>query len=199
MGKLRRTLQHHFSAKAPTFAGFQWGPHASDIFAHQDPSSTSGKRPLQRPSTLVESELLAMKIPLVYGTGAVLYWACLSSAEACSHLLDEDIPGTRIATAESTVLTSSTRNDSYCRVTGSVAYGECNNSVRFELWMPSGDAYNGRFMVVGECDIYKNIKTVTEFSWISGNGGLAGTIDTAQMTIELEQGYAVAGYFDILR
>ncbi|KAJ5896225.1 uncharacterized protein N7473_005624 [Penicillium subrubescens] len=79
-----------------------------------------------------------------------------------------------ITTAEDAVLSSSLHNISYCRVTGSVAYDHSNHLVEFELWLPSRDSYNGRFMVVG-------------------NGGFAGVIDTDQMASQLKQGFAVAG------
>ncbi|KAI5862958.1 feruloyl esterase [Durotheca rogersii] len=62
-----------------------------------------------------------------------------------------------------------------CRLVGRVPYGEKgNNSVIFELWLPSVEKYNGRFLVVG-------------------NGGMAGTIPTQVITLNLNQGYAVAG------
>ncbi|KAK5049973.1 hypothetical protein LTR84_004092 [Exophiala bonariae] len=59
-----------------------------------------------------------------------------------------------------------------CRVKGQVGYG-LNNSIGVEVWMPSAEKWNGRYLVVG-------------------NGGLAGVIDYAGMLQEVNAGYAVA-------
>ncbi|KAI1761417.1 feruloyl esterase [Hypoxylon sp. FL1150] len=60
-----------------------------------------------------------------------------------------------------------------CRLFGSVPYAG-NNSVIFELWLPSTKKYNGRFVVVG-------------------NGGMAGTISESDVIRNLNKGFAVAG------
>ncbi|OGE50831.1 hypothetical protein PENARI_c015G04675 [Penicillium arizonense] len=60
----------------------------------------------------------------------------------------------------------------FCRVKGHIEYSG-NNSLAFELWLPEQDSYNERYLV-------------------AGNGGLAGTIDTSAMMLNLNRGYAVA-------
>ncbi|KAJ5306785.1 hypothetical protein N7508_005800 [Penicillium antarcticum] len=59
----------------------------------------------------------------------------------------------------------------FCRVKGNIEYSG-NKSLGFELWLPEQDSYNERYLVVG-------------------NGGLAGTIDTSAMMLNLNRGYAV--------
>ncbi|KAJ5408027.1 hypothetical protein N7509_001910 [Penicillium cosmopolitanum] len=104
-----------------------------------------------------------------------LSWTHHALAKSCSDLLRyQALNRTAIENAEPTHLSSSADGIAYCRVSGSVAYGERGNSVRFELWLPEQKSYNNRFMVVG-------------------NGGFAGIIDTASMEKQLEQGFAVAG------
>ncbi|OLN85699.1 hypothetical protein CCHL11_08277 [Colletotrichum chlorophyti] len=61
----------------------------------------------------------------------------------------------------------------FCRVYASVYYPE-NNTVFFEVWLPAADAYNGRFLAVG-------------------NGGLAGRIDYQAMLENVGEGFATAG------
>ncbi|KAJ5242905.1 uncharacterized protein N7469_001232 [Penicillium citrinum] len=104
-------------------------------------------------------------------------WAHDALASSCSDLLNyKALPGTDIESAYTARYVSSDGHTSilYCQVSGSVAYGEHGNSVGFELWLPSPEFYNNRFMVVG-------------------NGGFAGTIDTDSMGKQLEQGFAVTG------
>ncbi|PLB46095.1 putative feruloyl esterase B precursor [Aspergillus steynii IBT 23096] len=61
----------------------------------------------------------------------------------------------------------------FCRLQGSIPY-PINNSVLFELWLPDNETYNGRYLSVG-------------------NGGFAGTVDTASLFKNLHKGFAVAG------
>lgn len=91
-----------------------------------------------------------MKHSGFFATAAGLLYAYTSSAAGCLGHPEPLIPGTSINTTENAVLSSSLHNISYCRVTGSVAYGHRNHSVEFELWLPMRDSYNGRFMVVGK-------------------------------------------------
>lgn len=93
---------------------------------------------------------LTMKYFGFFATAAGLLCAHSSSAAGCLGHFELLIPGTSINTTENAVLSSSLKNISYCRVTGSVAYGHSNHSVEFELWLPTRDSYNGRFMVVGK-------------------------------------------------
>ncbi|KAI1101942.1 feruloyl esterase [Jackrogersella minutella] len=75
---------------------------------------------------------------------------------------------------ESSVNVSGTLNTiPLCRLFGKVPYPK-NNSVIFELWLPTAVKFNGRFLVVG-------------------NGGMAGTIDEGNVILNLNKGYAVAG------
>lgn len=92
----------------------------------------------------------AMKVfPLC--AAVALSWTHHALAKSCSDLLRyQALNGTTIENAELTHLSSSADRISYCRVSGSVAYGERDNSVRFELWLPEQKSYNNRFMVVGE-------------------------------------------------
>ncbi|KAJ5112429.1 hypothetical protein N7532_000474 [Penicillium argentinense] len=114
-----------------------------------------------------------MRIPL-YAL-MVFSWPTSSQAVRCSEFwIHHDIPGTIIHSIEPAEHRLPEDSMPYCRIVGSVAYGKANNSVGFELWLPSHSAYNERFMVVG-------------------NGGFAGTIDTDNMLKQLEQGFAVAG------
>ncbi|KAG6364232.1 hypothetical protein INS49_005830 [Diaporthe citri] len=61
----------------------------------------------------------------------------------------------------------------FCEVSGTVSY-PADNYVVFEVWLPEENAYNGRFLAVG-------------------NGGMAGTIDEPALVENLNSGYAVAG------
>jgi hypothetical protein len=80
-----------------------------------------------------------------------LSWTHHALAKTCSELRRyQPLNGTTIENAELTQLSSSADGIAYCRVSGSVAYGERDNSVRFELWLPEQKFYNNRFMVVGK-------------------------------------------------
>jgi len=61
----------------------------------------------------------------------------------------------------------------FCRVAG-VAAPSSDSVIQFEVWIPSGAAWNGKLEVVG-------------------NGGYAGMIGYADMAQALARGYAVAG------
>ncbi|ETS87790.1 hypothetical protein PFICI_01618 [Pestalotiopsis fici W106-1] len=62
----------------------------------------------------------------------------------------------------------------FCRVFAEVSYAN-NHSVGFEVWLPEGTDYNGRFLA----DI--------------GNGGMAGIVDEAALMLNVNKGFAVAG------
>ncbi|CZR52794.1 related to feruloyl esterase B precursor [Phialocephala subalpina] len=64
-------------------------------------------------------------------------------------------------------------NYTFCKVYGQVAYAG-NDTLNFQLYLPEIEMWSGRFMAVG-------------------NGGMAGTIDTANMIKQLNLGFAVAG------
>ncbi|KAH8651216.1 putative feruloyl esterase B precursor [Xylariales sp. PMI_506] len=69
-----------------------------------------------------------------------------------------------------------------CHLTGSISYGtdglttELNgpNTLTWEMYLPTAENYNGRFMVVGD-------------------SGYAGSVDTTTMMTEFNLGYAIAG------
>lgn len=78
----------------------------------------------------------------------------------------------------------------FCEVSGTVSYPG-DNYVVFEVWLPEENAYNGRFLAVGE---YLPLYGPSYFSsQFAGNGGMAGTIDEAALVENLNGGYAVAG------
>jgi hypothetical protein len=135
-----------------------------------------------------------MKYSQLLVVAAGLFCTRSCSAAGCLGHLEPVIPGTSITTAEDAVLSSSLHNISYCQVTGSVEYGHNNHSVKFELWLPSRDSYNGRFMVVGKKFPHPQIPWDNHLTReIIGNGGFAGVTDTDQMALQLKQGFAVAG------
>lgn len=80
--------------------------------------------------------------------GVALSWTHHALAKSCLDLSRyQALNGTTIDKAE---LSLSADKIAHCRVTGSVAYGDRHNSVRFELWLPEQKSYNNRFMVVGK-------------------------------------------------
>ncbi|KAN0103452.1 putative feruloyl esterase B precursor [Hyaloscypha variabilis] len=110
-------------------------------------------------------------------------WVLPSSTQSCPSLA---LHAASSAVSSGTTLINSTlvpigglnvsntvNQVSFCQVLGSVAYGD-NKTLNFQLWLPDEKIYQGRFMAVG-------------------NGGMAGTIDTANMLLQLNQGFAVAG------
>ncbi len=94
----------------------------------------------------------------------------------CESLVNLTLPDTTITLAEShsagpfTPPGSSTPQQlpAFCRVAGVVT-----PAVRFEVWLPSASAWNGKFQGVG-------------------NGGLAGTISYGAMGAALKRNYATA-------
>lgn len=90
-----------------------------------------------------------MKVLSVYAAMA-LCWAHHSLARSCSDFRTyQALNGTIIENAEIVNYGSLEDGSTYCRVSGSVAYGKRDNSVRFELWLPPRENYNERFMVIG--------------------------------------------------
>ncbi|KAF2177075.1 tannase and feruloyl esterase [Zopfia rhizophila CBS 207.26] len=70
-------------------------------------------------------------------------------------------------------LTGQVNQFPFCRVYAQVAYGN-NDTLNFEVWLPDAGSYNKRLMAVG-------------------NGGMAGVIDTWNLMLQLNSGFAVAG------
>ena len=94
---------------------------------------------------------------------------------SCAALRDLELPETTITSARPVQAgeltppdTSSAVADAMCRVTATT-----RPAVRFEVWLPPADAWNGKFQGVG-------------------NGGMAGTISYGAMSRALARGYATA-------
>jgi hypothetical protein len=102
-------------------------------------------------------------------------WAALgltaltAHAENCARLVDLKIA--HVAVTSATAVAAA-----YCRVQA-VSKPTPDSDIRFELWIPLGDAWNGKFEQVG-------------------NGGFAGVIPARYMARPLALGYAVAGTDD---
>lgn len=94
------------------------------------------------------------------------------------------------AVAAAAMTVSGVSNEApFCRVVASIAYGG-NETLNFELWLPENNAYGGRFMAVGT----SSLPSVGESSLTRiGGGGMAGVIDTSNMMIQLNKGFAVSG------
>jgi feruloyl esterase len=99
-----------------------------------------------------------------------------AAAAACEDLAKLDLPDTQITTAEPIAagafdapgVRTPLDVPAMCRVAGIVS-----PAVKFEVWLPEGSAWNGRFQAVG-------------------GGGLAGVISYAAMAGAVRAGYASA-------
>jgi feruloyl esterase len=110
------------------------------------------------------------------GGAALLAGAPALAQTTCADLASLALPDTQITAAER--VTSGTFNvpgsnqaldvPAICRVAGVV-----EPAIRFEVWLPEGDAWNGRFQAVG-------------------GGGLAGIISYPAMAEAVRSGYASA-------
>ena len=96
-------------------------------------------------------------------------------AEDCGKLTALKIPHGTIESAEQVPATEATRVP-YCRVQAT-SKPTGDSDIRFEVWIPLGPAWNGKFEQVG-------------------NGGFAGAIPVTSMARVLSLGYAVAGTDD---
>lgn len=136
---------------------------------------------------------------------AALFGASAFAVDPCTHVpaLAKQIAGISVTSASWTsrnelVLSGSSTGAAlpnqyaFCRVKGHIEYSG-NNSLAFELWLPEQDSYNERFLVAGKLKQPVRSKNKTDFTR-TGNGGLAGTIDTSSMMLNLNRGYAVAAY-----
>ena len=123
---------------------------------------------------------------LIFGAAAqILIFTC-ARAEDCGKLTQLQLGHVTVTKAEVVPAGSSdgspaekdmpaAKND-YCRVQGT-SRPTADSEIRFELWIPSADAWNGKFEQVG-------------------NGGFAGSIPYQSMARVLSLGYAVAGTDD---
>ncbi len=110
-------------------------------------------------------------------------FACVSSvivafgayAEDCGKLMAFKIPHGTIDRAEQVPATEATRMP-YCRVQAT-SKPTRDSDIRFEVWIPLGPSWNGKFEQVG-------------------NGGFAGAIPVTSMARVLSLGYAVSGTDD---
>jgi hypothetical protein len=106
-------------------------------------------------------------------------WAFLAAftahAEDCSKLTGMKSAHGTVTRAEVVAATDAT-SVAYCRVQAR-STPTSDSDIRFELWIPLGSAWNGKFEQVG-------------------NGGFAGAIPTGSMTHVLSAGFAVAGTDD---
>ena len=116
----------------------------------------------------------------------VLFVAAPAAATGCEQLRELQLPNVEIRSAHSIAKGESppwSRPDlvmptdmAYCEVQAT-ARPTPDSDIRFELWIPAGTAWNGRFLQVG-------------------NGGFAGHIPYGTMLLGLAKGYAVAGTDD---
>lgn len=130
-----------------------------------------------------------------------LFWSALglalaimagpASADAgrmsCTALKDVALPHATVTSAEaitppfspagaSTIFGTPTVTVPFCRVIG-VSRPTADSQIGFELWIPEGAAWNGRYLQIG-------------------NGGFAGSIGYASMVRGVMGGYATAGTDD---
>jgi len=98
-----------------------------------------------------------------------------AGAATCESLISLTLPDTTITLAESHAAgpftppgSATLQLPAFCRVAGVVT-----PAVRFEVWLPTASAWNGKFQGVG-------------------NGGLAGTISYSAMGAALNRNYATA-------
>lgn len=117
-----------------------------------------------------------MKASKLMGGAALAVGLVVSThAEDCGRLTAVKLPHGFI-TAAAEVAAAGATQTAYCRVQG-VSKPTSDSDIRFELWVPLGSAWNGKFEQVG-------------------NGGFAGAIPIQSMARALSLGFAVAGTDD---
>ncbi|KAF7531270.1 hypothetical protein G7054_g9036 [Neopestalotiopsis clavispora] len=121
------------------------------------------------------SSIAALTVHAATSLAAAVASGQCSSLAACGTTFGEGVSIINATSIPASGLNvSGTLNTvSFCRVFAEVAYGD-NDTVGFEVWLPDGTQYNGRFLAVG-------------------NGGMAGIIDEAALMLNVNKGYAVAG------
>ena len=105
-------------------------------------------------------------------------------AATCEDLKTLSLPHTTIAIATSVpagtftppVGPPLTGLPAFCRVVGA-AHPTADSTIGFEVWIPAGAAWNGKYLQVG-------------------NGGFAGSIPYGSLGSALQRGYATAGTDD---
>jgi feruloyl esterase len=111
----------------------------------------------------------------VIWAAAALLAAFSAHAEDCGSLAGTKFKGGAVTDAAEVAAGPATRV-AYCRVQA-VSKPTADSDIRFEVWIPLGAAWNGKFEQVG-------------------NGGFAGRIPSQSMSRPLSLGYAVAGTDD---
>ena len=111
----------------------------------------------------------------VIGGAAAIIAAFGARAEDCGKLAAIKLPHGTVTRAEEVSETGATKL-AYCRVQAT-SKPTADSDIRFELWIPLGPAWNGKFEQVG-------------------NGGFAGAIPSRTMAHALSLGFAVAGTDD---
>ena len=115
-----------------------------------------------------------MKLFLLAG-GAVLALAAPLAARAetsCAEVGKAALPHAEITSAKAVAIKGGQACD--LRVTSRPT---ADSEIKIEVMIPQGQAWNGKFVQVG-------------------NGGLAGSIPSAQIKLRAEEGYAAAGTDD---
>ena len=124
-----------------------------------------------------------MKItPLMVGAGLLALGACSSNSVQqasttrpgdCTSLTGVSVRGGQVASAAMAQTGGGTASQTpYCRVQLTLK-PEPGSNIRVELWLPEPGRWNGKFLG-------------------TGNGGAAGSIQTAALAAGLARGYAVA-------
>lgn len=111
----------------------------------------------------------------VFGCWVAAAAACTAHAADCGSLAGMKTGHGTVVRAEQ-VPASPALPVPYCRVQGR-STPSADSDIRFELWIPLGSAWNGKFEQVG-------------------NGGFAGAIPARSMARALSAGFAVAGTDD---
>lgn len=93
--------------------------------------------------------------------------------DTCSNL--KSLKLAHVEVTEAGIIAAS-GTPAYCKVLGA-SHPASNSDIRFEVLIPAGSAWNGRYLQVG-------------------NGGFAGSIREATLLAALTEGYAVAGTDD---
>src|ERR1700728_4613812 len=130
--------------------------------------------------------MITLQRKLIFGAAGQMLVFTVARAEDCGKLTQLQFGHVTVTKAEVVPAGSSggspaeksmpAAKTDYCRVQGT-SRPTADSEIRFELWIPSADAWNGKFEQVG-------------------NGGFAGSIPYQPMARVLSLGYAVAGTDD---
>lgn len=110
---------------------------------------------------------------LLLAAGFVLAAASAAHAEtACAELTKARLPHAQVTQA----IEADAGGKAACKVLVT-SRPTADSDIRIEVWIPRGEAWNGKFVQVG-------------------NGGLAGAVPSAQIRARAASGYASAGTDD---